>query len=178
MRLFALSPSWAAARLVWAGQAAAKTERVTLRGTVLVKHADVFRKDLAEYWYTLKTKRGPVKLSFRGQGPTGLGGSRVIVHGTRKNGMVRVPAGGVRILSAGQKTEARANAVGPQHLAVFLLNFQNNATPALDDRFGSRQVLHLAGLDGRVLQGAVVRQDDDQRRRAGVVHAPDQQREL
>ena len=114
--------------LAWAGPAAAKNDRVMLRGTVRVKHADVFRKNLAEYWYTLKTARGPVKLSFRGQGPTYLGGARVVVHGTRKGGVVQVSAGAVRVLSSGHTHAAQASAVGQQRLAVFLLNFTNDAS--------------------------------------------------
>ena len=35
--------------LAWAAPAVAKNDRVMLRGTVRVKHADVFRKNLAEY---------------------------------------------------------------------------------------------------------------------------------
>src|SRR5881397_2123413 len=107
MRLLVLAAAAGCAILAWAGPASATSNRVTLQGTVLVKHADVFRQDLAEYWYTLKTKRGHVKLSFRGQGPTYLGGARVVVHGTRAKGMVRVPDGGVRVLSSGHKTAAR-----------------------------------------------------------------------
>ena len=128
MRLVVLAAATACGALAWVGPAAAKTERVTVKGTVLVKHADVFRKDLAEYWYTLKTARGPVKLSFRGQGPTYLGGARVVVRGKRTGGMVHVLAGGVRVLSSHGKTAARAYAVGPQRLAVFLLNFTNNTS--------------------------------------------------
>jgi len=130
MRLLVLAVVTGCGAFAWAGPASAQsnrvTDRVTLEGTVLVRHADVFRKDLAEYWYTLKTKHGLVKLSFRGQGPTGLGSSRVIVHGTRKGGMVRVPDGGVRVLASGQKAVAREQASGTYKLAVFLINFTNN----------------------------------------------------
>src|SRR4051812_41350449 len=89
MRSIVLAAATGCCMLAWAGPAAAKNDRVMLTGTVRVKHADVFRKNLAEYWYTLKTAHGPVKLSFRGQGPTYLGGARVVVHGTRKGGVVK-----------------------------------------------------------------------------------------
>src|SRR5262249_31476930 len=83
---------------------------------------------LAEYWYTLRTKKGPVKLVFRGQGPTYLGGARVRVHGTRTRGAVHVPYDGVRVLSPRSKTAARSTSVGPQRPARFLLKFPNDTS--------------------------------------------------
>src|SRR5262245_61020557 len=116
MRLLVLVAALGCGAFAWTGTAAAKTQHVTLKGTVLVKHADVFRKNLAEYWYTLRTKKGPVKLVFFGQGPSYLGGARVVVHGTRARGAVHVPYDGVRLLASRSKTAARSIAVGPQRL--------------------------------------------------------------
>ncbi len=128
MRSIVLAVATGCCMLAWAGPAAAKNDRVMVKGTVRVKHADVFRKNLAEYWYTLKTAHGPVKLSFRGQGPTYLGGARVVVHGTRKGGMApRLRRRRPRPLGS-QARPRRRTLWEQQRLAVFLLNFTNNTT--------------------------------------------------
>ena len=117
----------ALALLVWAAPAAgapgAKT--VTLRGTILVRHADVFSKGIAEYWYTLKTPNGPVGLKFRGRSAQGLGKLRVQVHGTKVGSTVHVWPGGLKILS-GRRLASRRDAIGTSRLAVVLFNFSND----------------------------------------------------
>src|SRR5215217_5466164 len=58
--LFALGVSTLVLGL-WPAAASARSDRITLEGTLLVKHGDVFREPKAEYWYWLLTKHGRVK---------------------------------------------------------------------------------------------------------------------
>ena len=126
LRRIALAAAAACGLLVWAVPASAKSDQVSLEGTILVAHADNFRQDLATYSYTLRTRHGAVKLAFKGEGPVGIGDSRVVVHGTRTGKTVHVPYGGVRVVTEARKLASHENASGTQKLAVFLLNFQND----------------------------------------------------
>jgi len=116
----------ALALALWPAGASAASTQVDLKGTLVVKHADVFKKWKAEYWYWLKTSHGLVKLTSAGRLAEDLGKARVSVHGTKTGSTVQVAPGGIHVLSLPRTLASSSTATGPVKLAVILFNFSNN----------------------------------------------------
>src|SRR4051794_28727847 len=122
--LFALGVT-ALVLALWPAAASAKRDQVTLEGTLLVKHADVFRERKAEYWYWLQTKHGRVKLTFSSKLPETLGKARARVRGSRSATVVHVNR--IRVLAPARTLASRTSVSGPLKLAVILFGFQGSS---------------------------------------------------
>src|SRR5215210_2233576 len=116
----------AAAHVVSNGAESGRVQRVTLRGTLLVRHGDAFRLQRARYAYWLKTGSSIERLLFRSPGPSGLGRDHVSVSGVRVGSVVHVRPGHIDVLDKQQRIDARNDASGTSKLAIFLINFKND----------------------------------------------------
>ena len=104
------------------------TKTVTLVGKVQAMHADYFKAGRATYSYRLHTKHGYVRLRTNRR-EVNFAGQRVKAHGVQKGRVLKVAPGGIRIV--GRRTASAANASGPHHVLVLLVNFQDNKAEPL-----------------------------------------------
>ena len=99
---------------------------VELSGTVHVSHSDNFARGRARFYYSLKTRRGLVRLRLANRAPRLRAGARVRLVGKRDGRTLRVSrVSAVRQPSALGGTAAL---VGPRKLAVLLFNFSNDTS--------------------------------------------------
>ncbi|MDP8910556.1 MAG: hypothetical protein M3M94_00625 [Actinomycetota bacterium] len=99
---------------------------VELSGTVHVSHSDNFARGRARFYYSLKTRRGLVRLRLGDHVRRLRAGARVRLVGKRNGKTFRVS----RVAVARQPSALAGTAalVGPRKLAVVLFNFSNDTS--------------------------------------------------
>ena len=106
----------------------ADDQLVSMRGTLEIAHSDDFRSGRTRHISILRSASRETSLSFRGEIPEQLSGSRVLVKGVREDGGIEVRS--LDVVAAPQPTSTSgpltASAPTTVKVAVVLFNFAND----------------------------------------------------